>query len=468
MKRPQKRNFSSLQSASRAALLLLASLLDTGAASAAPVSDSRVVTVEAGVHKLMRQPGPVTRVAVGDPAIAEVTVLNRREVLITGKKSGITSLLIWPNGGAAQEYRLRVGPATDPLKAKLVDPETAGAKADAEDGLTGTLPNLLAHRRAKVGAAVEAQRVTGGDKPVAVQDRSSVDLESQVMTEVKIVEVKRSTLKQFGVNFLKNSANTTAGILGPGSLSGIEAPVAGAGGGYQATVASPVSSAFNLVIGNPAEGLLGILSLLEGRGLARTYAEPTLTAMSGQTASFLAGGEFPVPVPQGGTNNGTITIQYREFGVRLSLTPTVLSRDRIALKVAPEVSDLDFSAGITVGGVAVPSLLVRRTDTTVELGDGESFVISGLVSNTLINNVDKVPWLGDLPILGAFFKNSSTNREQKELVMVVTPRLVRPLARDARRPALPGAGTEAYKPSFAELMFFENGKYDNQAFGFSK
>lgn len=460
MKRPQKRNFSSLQSVSRAALLLLAGLLGAGAANAAPVSDSRVVTVEAGVHKLMRQPGPVSRVAVGDPAIAEVTVLNRREVLVTGKKSGITSLLIWPKGGTAQEYRLRVGPATDPLKAKLVDPETAGAKADAEDGLTGTLPNLLAHRRAKVGAAVEAQRVIGGDKPITVQDRSSVDLESQVMTEVKIVEVKRSTLKQIGFNLLKTTANTTAGIFVPGSQSRIQ--LSG-----ETTVTSPITDAFNLVVGNPADGLVGVLSLLEGKGLARTYAEPNLTAMSGQTATFLAGGEFPVPVPQGGNNN-SITIQYREFGVRLSLTPTVLSRDRIALKVAPEVSDLDFSAGITIGGVAVPSLLVRRTDTTVELGDGESFVISGLVSNNLVNNVDKVPWIGDLPIIGAFFKNSSVNREQKELVMVVTPRLVRPLARDARRPALPGAGTDAYKPSFAELMFFETGKYDNQAFGFSK
>jgi len=462
MKSAMKRNSLSSRLITGATLLLVTGVL-VGVAGAATLSDSRVLTVEAGVHKLLRQPGAVKRVAVGDPEIADVTVLNGREVLVTGRKPGITSLLIWPkDGAAAQEYRLRVGPATDPLKAKLVDPETAGTKADAEDGLTGSVPNLLAHRRAKVGAAVEAKRSIGGDKPVTVQDRSSVDLETQVMTEVKIVEVKRNTLKQVGFNFLKNSANTRAGLFTPGAGSQTASGVGTSG------IPSPISDAFNLVIGNPADGLLGVLSLLEGKGLARTYAEPTLTAMSGQTASFLAGGEFPVPVPQGGSNNGSITIQYREFGVRLSLTPTVLSRDRIALKVAPEVSDLDFSSGITIGGVAVPSLLVRRTDTTVELGDGESFVISGLVSNNLISNVDKVPWIGDLPILGGFFKNSSVDREQKELVMVVTPRLVRPLSRDARRPALPGAGTDAYKPSFAELMFFETGKYDNQAFGFSK
>lgn len=456
MKRAHKENFSSLWAAILGVGVLLG--MDAGAA---PIDDSRVVTVEAGVHKLLRQPGPVARVAVGDPEVAEVTVLNRREVLITGKKSGITSLLIWPRGGtAAQEYRLRVGPAKDPLKVPLIDPETAGTKSDVQDGLTGTVPNLLAHRRAKLGATAEAQRVAGGDKPVTLSDRSSVDLETQVMTEVKIVEVKRSTLKQFGLNFSKNSPNTTAGIFVPGADLSIQ--------GGTTTFDSPISSAFNLVIGNPADGLLGVLSLLEGKGLARTYAEPTLTATSGQTASFLAGGEFPIPVPQGGSNSGSITIQYREFGVRLSLTPTVLSRERIALKVAPEVSDLDFSAGITIGGVAVPALLVRRTDTSVELGDGESFVISGLVSTNLVNNVNKVPWLGDIPVLGAFFKNSSLDRQQKELVMVVTPRLVRPLARDARRPPLPGGDAEAYNPSFAELMLFETGKYDNEAFGFSK
>lgn len=436
------------------------------AAAQAPVvaADARVIAVEAGVHKLLRQPQEVARVAVGDPNVAEVTVVNRRDVLVTGKKTGITSLLIWPKGlNSAQEFRLRVGPAVDPVKPKLVDPETAKAKSDAQDGLTGSTDSLLAHRRAKIGADLKALTETG--KAGSVPDRSSVDLDTQVMTEVKIVEVKRSTLQQMGLNILKNSPNTTAGLMTPGSLSRIDTN--GSGGAYDASVAAPIKNAFNLVIGNPADGLLGILSLLENRGLARTYAEPTLTAMSGQTASFLAGGEFPIPVSQGGTNS-SITVNYREFGIRLSLTPTVLSRERIALKVAPEVSDLDFSAGITSGGVSVPALSVRRTDTTVELGDGESFVISGLVSNSMINSIDKVPWLGDLPVIGAFFKNSSVNREQRELVMVVTPRLVRPIARDARRPALPGADVEGYKPSFGQLMLFESGKFETESFGFSK
>lgn len=448
----------------------LALALVASTAVAAAVSDDRVVAIEVGVHKLLRQPQAVSRVAVGDPAVAEVTVINRREVLITGKKNGVTSLLIWPKSGTADlpaEYRLRVGPVTDPLKAKTSDPDLGKLTIDAQEGLSGNVPSLLAHRRARIDAQQQAQQAGGTGAAGKVADRSDVDLETQVMTEVKIVEVKRSTLQQYGLNVLKNTGNTVAGLTTPGSLGGVTPGGLGGVGGFAGGSNLPIANAFNLVIGNPRDGILGILSFLEQKGLARTYAEPTLTAMSGQTASFLAGGEFPVPVSQGGTTGG-ITIQYREFGIRLSLTPTVLSRDRIGLKVAPEVSDLDFSAGITTAGVTVPALTVRRTDTTVELGDGESFVISGLVSSSLINNANKVPWLADIPVLGAFFKNISVNRTEKELVMVVTPRLVRPLARNTPRPPLPGAAAEGYRPNMGQIIFEETGKFDQNQFGFSK
>lgn len=451
--------------------LLVALACACGTAHAA-VPDDRVIAVEAGVHKLLRQPRAVSRVAIGDPAVAEVTVINRREVLITGKKNGVTSLLIWPKSGSGEpptEYRLKVGPVRDPLKVKIADPDLAQVQSDAAEGLSGSVPTLLAHRRAKIEAQSQAQAAAGSTAAAKVADRSTVDLETQVMTEVKIVEVKRSTLQAYGLNVLKSTGNTTAGLTTPGSL-GANTTVGAVGGnaGLLGSVASPISNAFNLVIGNPRDGILGVLSFLEQKGLARTFAEPTLTAMSGQTASFLAGGEFPVPVSQGGGTAGGITIQYREFGIRLSLTPTVLSRDRIGLKVAPEVSDLDFSAGITTAGVTVPALTVRRTDTTVELGDGESFVISGLVSNSLINNANKVPWLADIPILGAFFKNINVNRTETELIMVVTPRLVRPLARGGARPPLPGAATDSYRPGFGQILFEETGKFDQNSFGFSK
>ncbi len=438
--------------------LLLAS------SSATAIDDAHVVSLEAGVHKLLREPGLIGRVAVGDPAIADVTVINGREVLITAKKPGLTSLLIWPKdkGATAIEYRLRVGAAIDPLKPKLADPALAKARIDPVDGLSGSLPDLAAHQRARQAATAAAKSV-GGEKAVVLADSSRIDIETQVSTEVRIVEVRRSAMQQYGLNIFKNAGNTVSGLTVPGSSINVT-PNAGYGGTGSSL---PIASAFNLAIGNPMAGLLGILSILESRGLARTYAEPNLTAMSGQTASFLAGGEFPVPVSQGGSTGG-VTIQYREFGVRLSLTPTVLATNRIGLKVAPEVSDLDFSAGISTGGVTVPALSIRRTDTTVELGDGESFVISGLVSNTLVNNISKVPWLGDVPVLGAFFKSVSTSRSDKELIMIVTPHLVRPLRRGARLPALPGTKADGYRPGFGQLIFEERGAFGQEEFGYSR
>ncbi len=443
-----------IKNIARFAALAFALSLSAIAASSAPT----LIQVEQGTHKLVRTPAGVARVAVGDPAIADINVINRRELLVSGKTLGITSLFVWATkAGTPTEYRIRVGAVQDPTRAsRPPDPELQGATIDPGLQLEGSLPNLLAHRRAKTATQQ-------GTKDGKVADRSSVALETQVMTDVKIAEVSRRTLQSYGLNFFKANGQFSLGVSPPGAQNGRTAAQVMAGEIPSAFL--PVQNAFNILFTNNGQGLLGALSLLEQKGLAHTLAEPSLVAMSGQTATYLAGGEFPVPVAQGGSSSGGITVTYKEFGVRLSLSPTVLSRERIALKVAPEVSDLDFSAGIQIGGVAVPSLIVRRTDTTIELGDGETFVISGLVSRNLINSVNKVPWLGDIPVIGSIFRSTSINREDKELVMIVTPHLVRPLAREAQLPPLPGAKYDHYDPSFAQTMFLESGNYDT---GFSK
>jgi pilus assembly protein CpaC len=442
--------------------LLLALAVVTPGLAQAQGGSGAVIQVEVGTHQLLREPDAITRVAVGDPAIADVNVINRRELLITGKSRGVTSLMVWTRGVAQpRSVRVRVGAVADPASPRQPDPELAGAVIVPGERLSGRLPNLDAHRRAR-------QLAQAGREAVPL-DTSVVDFETQVMTEIKIAEVSRSTAQQFGLNVVRNNAGSTIALTGPGGLSGVSRGP----GDPTFTLDSaagfvPLRNAFNLVLGDASRGVLGILSLLEGKGLARTLAEPSLVATSGQTASFLAGGEFPVPVSQGGAQAGGITIEFKEFGVRLNITPTVLSRDRISLKVAPEVSELDFTAAVQVGGVAVPALRVRRTDTTIELGDGESFVISGLVSNNLMANVDKVPWLGDVPILGAFFRSAQVSREQKELIMVVTPHLVRPMRREAQLPPLPGAQYDRYNPRFDQLMFQETGDFDNAEFGFGR
>lgn len=435
------------------ALALLSLLQPAGAAN-----PGDMLLIEQGTQKLHRANGAVARVAVGNPAVADVNVVNQREILLTGKTLGITSLMVWTKGQSAPaEYRLRVVELIDPVRKAMPDPELQGAQIDRGQRLSGQLPNLMAHRR----AAQAAQAAKEG----SVSDSSDVRMDTQVMTSVRIAEISRSTARRFGLHASKAASGDSGGMFAPGSLSGVAQNV-GEDNGIQFNQSLPIQSAFNLVFGNPSRGVLGVLSMLEGKGLVRVLAEPSLVAMSGQTASYLAGGEFPVPVSQGGASaTGGISVQYKEFGVRLSLTPTVLSRNRIGLKVAPEVSDLDFSAGIQIGGVAVPALSVRRTETTIELGDGESFVISGLISSSLTDNVDKLPWLGSIPVLGAFFKSSNYERSDRELIMVVTPHLVRPIAKGTALPKLPGAEYDGYRPSAARTIFLESGDFDS---GFSR
>ena len=428
--------------------------LQAGEDAAEVAPSGGVLTVEEGTHRLLRQ-SAVRRVAVGNPGIADVALISPSELLITGKTQGVTSLLLWFKGSArTSAFKIVVTEVENPLLGAESDPELIGAQV-SEERLDGQFSNLESHAKARALAGTEAA------------DTSRVQLPNQVLTEIRIAEISKSTLKQFGFNLLLNRLDGSVAVSRPGSLSGatLGAPANGPEPFTAPVVFEsasgflPLQNAFNIVLGNATRNVLGFLSVLENQGLVRTLAEPSLVASSGQTASFLAGGEFPIPVSQGGTSGG-IAIEYKEFGVRLSLTPTVLARERISLRVAPEVSELDFSAGVTVAGTSVPALAVRRTDTVVELADGESFVISGLISRNMMANVDKIPFLSDIPILGAFFRSSRYDREERELVMVVTPHLVRAIPAGAEQPELPGAEYDAYKPGFGSLLFEEKGRFD--------
>lgn len=381
--------------------------LPTPVSADGPQTEGIAMMLEEHAQKIYRPGGTISRAAVGDPAIADVTIIQNRDVLVTGTKRGSTTLNVW------------IGNATTPIEYKVI--------------------------------------VTGATNPMPLA------LDLQVQTDIKVAQVNRSTLREFGFNFLKNSSSSTIAISPPSALSGVTRPSGGGGDTFQsASGLLPLQDAFQLVLGDPSRSVLGILSLLESRGLVRTLAEPSLTTKSGQTATFLAGGEFPIPVVQGtgggGVGGNSITVEFREFGVRLQMTPTVLDRSRIVLKVAPEVSELDYTNGITTSGFTVPALRVRRTDTTVELGDGESFVISGLVSQNLVANADKIPFLGSIPVIGAFFKSTLYRRDDSELIMVVTPHVVSPLVAKAATPPLPGAEYDRYNPGLGQLMFLEDGR----------
>lgn len=271
-------------------------------------------------------------------------------------------------------------------------------------------------------------------------------LPSQVQVDIRFVELSRSRLRELGVELNRLTSN------------------------FGVTTAAALNNPFSIFLQKSNGKLSAAIDMLEQTGYAYTLSQPSLTAMSGQSATFLAGGEVPIPVPSGtsGTNS-SVSIEYKEFGVRLSVTPTVLSRTQVSLKVAPEVSELDFANAVTLNGSTVPALRVRRTDTTVSLGDGESFVISGLVSRTMRDNVSKFPGLGDIPVLGAFFRSTSFNSEDSELLMIVTPHLVSPIAAGAATPKLPGDAWRRYEPESLPL-FFDRAKspYGDTPIGFSR
>ena len=360
-----------------------------------------VIEVGEGLQTELQSPVAITRLAIGDPKIADVRVNGDRHFLLTGVGSGATSLMVW------------TGCSTTPRQS-------------------------MVFVKGKATSALTSQSLSPSEDPT---------LPSQVQTDIRFVEVSRTKLKEASTKILGMGKNFFLGS--PDLLSPSE-------GIFKLPV-----SADNFNIGFGGGRVKALINALESSGFAYTLARPSLVAMSGQSATFLAGGDVPIPVPSAGSD--TLTIEYKEFGIRLTLTPTVIDHNRIALKVAPEVSELDYNNAIRIEGIQVPALTVRRTDTSVSLADGESFVISGLISSTNRSTIAKLPGLGDIPILGAFFRDSNINSEEKELLMIVTPHLVQPLAANAQLPSLPGEKLRTYDPNWFRLFFLENGNFDRRS-----
>jgi pilus assembly protein CpaC len=402
-------------------IALLAAALPLTANLAASVNDA-AIALQVHEQRPWHVPADIERVAIADPAVTDMVMLKgQRDALLVGKKPGQTTLLLWRRGDSTPQ-RLSVQVRSAGQEALQSDSALQIAVQDNEAVLRGQADSMLEHER-----GLAAAQNAAGDKG-SVIDASHVSSGGVVQVEVKVVEFDKTVMSQIGINF--NATNN-------GFSYGFTSPMA-----QTSTTGGALSSAFNLVMGHKsANGLHAWnanLDLLQSDGMARVLAEPTLVALSGQSASFLSGGELPIPEPQG---LGTTTIVYKPFGIGLTVTPTVLAPDRIALKVAPEASDLDYTNAVVLNGVSVPAISTRRADTTVELGDGETFIIGGLVSQNISSQVDKIPLLGDIPILGSFFRDLKYSRQDKELVLIVTPHLVRPIARDTKLP-LPGEREE--------------------------
>ncbi len=388
------------------AMLVLPALVVTASA--------QTLDLQAHEQRPLRLAKDLERIAIADPAVADVLMLKGRpEALLVGKKPGQTTLLLWHRGASSPE-RLVVNVRS------ALQAQDNGVDLSVQDDsalVQGSAPTLLDHEQTR-----EAASAAVGSKG-SVVDASTVATGGVVQVDVKVVEFDRTALNQLGLSFTNTNGGFSYGVTSPTAA----ANTSGSSG-------SALTSAFNLVASSTTGKWNASLNLLKSDGLARVLAEPSLVALSGQSASFLAGGELPIPEPQG---LGTTTIVYKSFGIGLTVTPTVLSADRIALKVAPEASDLDYSNAVILNNISVPALTTRREDTTVELGDGETFVIGGLVSQSVMSTVNKIPLLGDLPIIGVFFRDLTYSRQDKELVILVTPHLIKPFARGTTLP-LPG------------------------------
>lgn len=395
-----------------------------------PGRDLHAGTLEVPLNKsqVVNADRPIAKAMIGNDDIADILPLTDRSIYVLGKKMGTTSLTLYDaRGRVIAIMDVAVGPDVELLNSQLRD-MLPGQNVEARISndsivLTGTVNSA--------GAADRAARLAkayAGDKVINL---ISIGSSQQVMLEVRFAEVDRSSGKEFGISAFGNSAGGSfSGVMGRGSnLTPNNAGI----GILTLDSLTGQNGIFRQDISLGGLSLQGILNAMETKGLARTLAQPTLIALSGERASFLAGGEFPIPVAQsggsgtGGNNSQAITVEFKTFGVSLAFTPTVLSDNTINLVVEPEVSEIDPTASLTLNGITIPGLRTRRVSTTLELRDGESFAIAGLLQQDTKVQISQMPLLGSLPIIGTLFRSTRYQKGETELLIVVTPRLVAPI-----------------------------------------
>lgn len=463
------------------------------------IGQGRLLTLERDIA-VPGRPSPL--VATGDPSIVDFEIVGPRHIRVTGQRVGITDLSIVPSEGEAFNIEVHVVVDLNLLRARLRQsfPDAALELAHMREHVVvegqardsrqvAQIVEMISQYLQSVQVTRTIQGAAGGRSasggfpdspppPLETEDISDHDLPppidvgpdamrpevrvtlptpqvinlirvpgpQQVLLKVQVAELNRTALRQLGVNFLFQNNNIALGTnIGGGGLQ-----AGGAEGGGLLGLLDPIAAgatAFGVFDGGNVNVFV---DALRRNQVFKVLAEPTLVAMHGHEASFLSGGEFPIPVPQGGAATGAVTIQYREFGVGLSFVPHILDGETVRLAVAPEVSSVDFSLGITVGGIQVPALNTRRTRTVVELQQGQTLAVSGLLQVEMEASTNRIPGLGDLPHIGAMFRNNSAQRVEKELIILVTPHLVQPLEAE-EVPMVPGA--DVCDPTDHEFYF---------------
>lgn len=409
-------------------------------------SNPQKIYLTKGKSVILESPMPVKRISIVDTEVADALVLTPKEVYLTGKSIGKTSLTLWVDSKIHAIFELEITPDITGIKEKIYEifPEENDVHVtNTHDSiaLSGTVSSDL--NVTKILALAEAYA------PAKVINLLQVRGVHQVMLEVRVAEMSRDLTRRMGVNF--NYISSTGGNIGISMLNNLSALPEEGWPGNALSISDPVNYIFSFTSGDTA--WTAIIDALKAEGLVKILAEPTLIALSGQQAQFLAGGEFPIPVPQ---ELGRTTVDYKKFGVGLQFTPTVLSGGKINLQVAPEVSELDFTNAVTLGGFVIPSITTRRVSTMIELSDGQSFAIAGLLKDDVREIIHKFPFLGDIPVIGTLFRSTSFQKNETELIIIVTPHLVKPL--EMAKQTLP---TDQFiEPN--DIEFYLNGKLEGK------
>jgi pilus assembly protein CpaC len=410
--------------------------------------EAQELRLSAGRSTVIDYATDIARLSTSNAEVADAVAASTREVLINAKSTGTATVILWDRSGHRTAYAITVEQNLDPVRELLRQtfPDAQIQIQAARDAvaLTGTVPNQATSDRAAALVAPFGKAVVNNLRVV------TSSAERQVLLRVKFAELNRSASSALGVNLISTGAgNTPAGITtgqfqNP-MLDRIGGTIPGRNAGT--TTQFTISDALNIFAFRPDLNLAAFIKALQSQGVLQILAEPTLVAINGKEASFLVGGEFPIPVVQGGVNAGSVTIMFKEFGIRLTFQPTITEHNTIRMHVKPEVSTIDLANSVLYSGFTIPALATRRMETDIELGEGQSFVIAGLIDQRVTENLSKIPGLSQIPILGALFHSRQEQRSSTELIVMVTPEIATPgsHAGAGSMPPMPKTFLEPYR-----------------------
>ncbi|HYP12801.1 MAG TPA: type II and III secretion system protein family protein [Bryobacteraceae bacterium] len=401
-----------------------------------------------GKSIVLDYPTDVRQISTSDPAIVDALAVSTREVLLHAKTTGTATVVIWSRSGQRTIYSITIEQNLDPLR-RLLKETFPGEEIQIQSSRESV--SLTGRVSSKETADRAVSLATPFGKTIVNNLTVDVPVDKQVLLKVKFAELNRNKSQTFGVNLISTGAGgtiggTTTGQFAPPSVGDVSGTIGGRLQGTQSGFG--ITDALNVFAFRPDLNLGAFIKALESEGILQVLAEPNLVTTNGREASFLVGGEFPIPILQGGTNSGAVTVQFREFGIRLNFTPVLTPNNTIKMYVKPEVSTVDIANAVTVSGFLIPALATRRMETNIELGEGQSFVIAGLVDDRVTESMNRVPGLSNIPLLGALFKSREERKNRTELVVMVTPEITSPVRPgDVSIPSMPREFLQPLAPS---------------------